>query len=692
VTTEGEARIGVFFCECGGRISGAIDIDEVAEAAGSMPCVVEIRREAYGCSKAGLRDIRSAVHEYELDCVVIVGCTPRANEPLFRAALEEWGLDACQLEMVNVREQCALVHSSDVQAATRKALALTRMGVAKAAVLEPVEKVEVDVTPAVMVVGGGVSGLTAAATVAARGFPVKLVEKEHELGGQVAALHTLYPTGESAREFIDKRIRSVREHEGIEILTAARVTDVSGSVGDYEVTVEQEGKVSEFHVGAVIVATGAREADVGEQLECDGVRVMAQSELERALLQGDAGVERVAIVVDEPNPEAYSAVSAAAALKNSAVLKRRDPGATVSLLFNDLSADLSGTMIREARTLGVQFYKYDGHQAPRVVDGVIEVFDHLRGEEATIPCDVVVLAMPLVPRDDAAAVGRTLGLPVDRRGFLLEPSLRLRPGSYIPRGVFVCGSAHYPVSARESVFQGYRAAVRALRHLSAGKLNSRGPRAHVFDSLCVGCGTCVESCPFHAISMVGREGALDVSSIDVSLCTGCGNCTVVCPAKAITMEPYTDTELIAQIDAALSVPPNGEPRLLGLMCEWSAYAAADLAGAEGREYPPQLRILRVGCAGRFDPYLILWAFLQGADGVLLGACDPGMCHYVRGNEWAAERVENLRGLLKQAGFDPRRLRLEWLKPDDAQKFVEVVTEFTAEMEYLGPTDISCVDV
>jgi coenzyme F420-reducing hydrogenase delta subunit len=77
---------------------------------------------------------------------------------------------------------------------------------------------------------------------------------------------------------------------------------------------------------------------------------------------------------------------------------------------------------------------------------------------------------------------------------------------------------------------------------------------------------------------------------------------------------------------------------------------------------------------------------------LLGACDPGMCHYVRGNEWAAERVENLRGLLKQAGFDPRRLRLEWLKPDDAQKFVEVVTEFTAEMEYLGPTDISYVDV
>lgn len=178
-----------------------------------------------------------------------------------------------------------------------------------------------------------------------------------------------------------------------------------------------------------------------------------------------------------------------------------------------------------------------------------------------------------------------------------------------------------------------------------------------------------------------------MSNIDESLCKGCGNCVVVCPAKAIVMEPYTDTELVAQIDAALSAPTDGDTRVLGLMCEWSGYAAADLAGAQGRQYPPQMRIIRVGCSARFDPYMILWAFLSGADGVLLGACDPGMCHYVEGNRWAEARVENLRGLLKEAGFDPRRLRLEWLKPDDAEKFADLVTEFTDEIEYLGPTDI-----
>jgi len=187
--------------------------------------------------------------------------------------------------------------------------------------------------------------------------------------------------------------------------------------------------------------------------------------------------------------------------------------------------------------------------------------------------------------------------------------------------------------------------------------------------------------------MASTEGTLSVSSIDVSLCNGCGNCTVVCPAKAITMEPYTDRELIAQIDAALASPQNGESRILAFMCEWSGYAAADLAGAEGRQYPPNVRIIRVGCSARFDPYHVLWAFLQGADGVLLGACDPSMCHYVDGNRWATERVETLGKMLDAAGFDRRRLRLEWFRPDDAEQFVEILKGFTEETEYLGPTGI-----
>jgi len=386
----------------------------------------------------------------------------------------------------------------------------------------------------------------------------------------------------------------------------------------------------------------------------------------------------------------YSATTAAAAVKNAILLKEADADAErdVSLLFGEFSSDVDREQITEARRLGVRFIRYDRRQPPQLGGDRVEVFDELRAEQVSLPYDLLVLAMPLVPQDDAAALARQLRLPVDEHGFLLEPNLRLRPGKYIPEGVFVCGSAHYPADVKESVFQGYRAAARALRYASSGLLVSDGPMALVMEDLCIGCGTCVESCPFQAISMVDIGGTLSLSTVDASLCTGCGNCTVVCPAKAIVMEPYTDRQLIAQIDAALAAPANGLSRILGLLCEWSGYAAADLAGAEHRQYPANMRIVRVGCSARFDPYLVLWAFLKGADGVLLGACEPGMCHYVTGNQWAKARIEQLRQLLKDKGFDPRRLRLEWFKPDDAERFVDAVTEFTSDIEYLGATGIS----
>ena len=687
MVSDSEVRTGVFICDCGKKIADVVDVEELEQEAARLPGVCVARRETYSCSKAGLRDIKEAVSEHSLNRIVVAGCTPRTHERLFRTALEESGLNGSQFEMVNVREQCACVHVEEKASATRKALGLVRMGVAKAALLQPQERVEVEVTPAVLVIGGGIAGLTAALSVARGGSPVKLVEREEGLGGQVARLHTLYPTGESAKEFIQERIRAVEEHAGIEVLTRVVVRDVDGPVGDYRVVVEQDGRTSQLNVGAVIVAVGAQEARPADTSDYDGLRVITQLELEQALEEGRVEARQVVMILEGADEANYSSVSAAAALKNCILIKRANPATEVSLCFADLDAGLGRAEVEEARDLGVRFVKYDGRQPPRITGGVVEVFDQLRAEQVSLPHDLVVLALPQVPQDDAESLARKLRIPVDDRGFFLEPNTRLRPGTYVPEGVFVCGSAHYPSDVQESVFQGYRAAARALRYLSEGRIVSEGPPARVVETLCIGCGTCVESCPFQAISMVDRDGALNLSSIDESLCKGCGNCTVVCPAKAIVMEPYTDRQLIAQIEAVLAEKPDGELRSIGLMCEWSGYAAADLAGAEGRQYPAQMRIIRLGCSARFDPYLVLWAFLRGADGVLLGACDPGMCHYVGGNERAEARVEGLRKMLKEAGFDPRRLHLEWFRPDDAEKFVEVVKEFTDEIDYLGSAGI-----
>jgi len=672
VDNEAEIKMGVFICDCGNKIADVIDVAELVRSVRDIAGVALAQREMYSCSKKGLGDIKEAIREHGLNRIVVAGCTPRTHEPLFKAALEEAGLNGSLFEMVNIREQCAWVHANDNAGATRKAHDLIRMGVAKAALLGPREKVQIEVIPAALVIGGGIAGLTAALTVAKGGFPVKLVEKESELGGLVGKLHTLYPRDQSAREFVEKRIEAVEEHTAIEIFTGAEVADVSGSIGHYQITIVQDSQSSKFDVGAIIVAIGAQEVKPDVVFRHNGLKVITQLELEQVLRERSVDAHQVVMVLDGVDTPHYSSISATAALKNSILLKRRDRKTEVSLLFRRLGADLDERKIKEAKDLGVHFVKYGGRVEPRVRDEVVEVYDQLRQEELSIPYDLVVLAMPLVPQDDAARLSTMLRIPLDDNGFFLEPNMRLRPRNYVHDGVFVCGSAHYPVDVNESMFQAYRAAAKTLHYLSEGKVGSEGSRAMVMESLCTGCGTCIEACPFRAVAMEEREGTLSVSRIDPLLCKGCGNCVVVCPAKAIVMEPYTDRELIAQVNAALAVPRDGETRILGLLCGWSGYAAADLAGAEGLQYPNNLRIIRLGCSARFDPYHILWAFLNGADGI----------------QYAEERVESLQKMLKEAGFDPRRLRLRWFKPDDAQGFVEAVKGFTDEIEYLGATTLS----
>ena len=173
------------------------------------------------------------------------------------------------------------------------------------------------------------------------------------------------------------------------------------------------------------------------------------------------------------------------------------------------------------------------------------------------------------------------------------------------------------------------------------------------------------------------------------LCKGCGNCVVACPPKAIRLPDATDAQLLAQIEAALRSRNGDEPRILGFCCEWSAYAAAELAGAERRAYPSCVRLIPVGCSARFDPYHVLWAFLNGADGVFLGGCERGECHYTEGNEFAFERIAALRSMLTERGFDRQRLRLAWYAADDSHDFVGKVMDFTNLVRGLGSGPARC---
>jgi F420-non-reducing hydrogenase iron-sulfur subunit len=126
-----------------------------------------------------------------------------------------------------------------------------------------------------------------------------------------------------------------------------------------------------------------------------------------------------------------------------------------------------------------------------------------------------------------------------------------------------------------------------------------------------------------------------------------------------------------------------EVKLIGFMCNWCCYAGADLAGVSRFQYPPNIRIIRVMCSGRVDPELILDTFLYGADGVFIGGCHLGDCHYLQGNYYAEKKVEMAKRLLKAAGVEPERLRLEWVSASEGERFAEVIREFTEEIKELG---------
>jgi len=131
-----------------------------------------------------------------------------------------------------------------------------------------------------------------------------------------------------------------------------------------------------------------------------------------------------------------------------------------------------------------------------------------------------------------------------------------------------------------------------------------------------------------------------------------------------------------------------EPKIIGFLCNWCSYAGADLAGVSRIQYPSNIRVVRVMCSGRIDPIIPLEVFIHGADGVIVLGCHPGDCHYSEGNLHEERKIKMLKKLIGLTGFEPDRLRLEWVSASEGQRFAKIVTEFTEQIRKLGPSPLS----
>ncbi|MEE9151528.1 MAG: CoB--CoM heterodisulfide reductase iron-sulfur subunit A family protein [Thermoplasmata archaeon] len=549
-----EPRIGVFVCHCGINIAGVVDVPSVVEYAKTLPNVVYADENLYSCSQDTQDIIKEKIKEHNLNRVVVSACSPRTHEPLFQKTVREAELNPYLFEMANIRDQCSWVHAKEPDRATQKSKDLVRMGVANARLLRPLHKSKIKVTQAGLIIGGGLSGMTAALELAAQGYEAYLVEKEPHLGGNLQNLF-LTLEGENVQEHLKGVIPKIQNNKKIHVHTNSEITNVEGHIGNFNITINKGKEEINVNVGTIIVATGGVEYKPKEYMYGKHDNIMTQQELEEKLAKGDIASEKVVMIqcVGSRNEERpyCSRVCCTHAVKNALSLKERSPNSEIYILFKDMRTyGFREGYYAEASHAGVKFIRYDDENKPKVdttEDGKLRVVvkDPVLGEELTLQPDILVLSSAILPHTDNPKLSQMLKVPLSRDGFFLEAHMKLRPVDFATEGMFLCGLAHSPKFMNESISQAEGAVARACTVLSKEYLQVGGVISEVEAAKCVACLTCVRTCPYY-VPKINEQG---VAEINVAECQGCGICATECPVKAIQLRHYTDEQILAKSKA-----------------------------------------------------------------------------------------------------------------------------------------------
>jgi heterodisulfide reductase subunit A len=555
-----EPRIGVFVCHCGINIGGVVNVPQVVEYAKTLPNVVYAEANVYTCSQDTQKLICEKIQANKLNRVIVASCTPRTHEPLFKETVQEAGLNPYLFEMTNIRDQCSWVHMHEPKEATEKAKDLVRSIVAKAALLKPLKKPVINVTQVGLVIGGGVSGMTASLELAKQGFEVHLVEKEKELGGHLRTIHYLLGEKNDPKEELNALVNGVMSNDKVHVYTGAEVVDVYGFVGNYKSKIRQQnGKVKEVEHGIVIVATGAVEYRPTEYFYDKDPRILTQHELEEDLAKGEFDAKNVVMVQcigartrERPN---CSRICCGQAIKNALKIKEVSPQTEVYVFFKDIrSYGFKEDYYRDAAMKGVTFINYGDERKPELTkEGnklKMTFWEPVLKQQLEIEPDLVVLSAATIPNPENKHIAELLKVPLTKDGSFLEAHMKLRPVDFATDGVFLCGMAHSPKYIEESIAQACAAASRAATILSKSTLEMEGTIANVNEDLCSACRVCEYLCPYGAVEMKDKDGK-PIAHVIEALCKGCGACGTACPTKAITMGHFTTQEILAQVRAAL---------------------------------------------------------------------------------------------------------------------------------------------
>jgi heterodisulfide reductase subunit A len=560
-----QARVGVFVCHCGANIGRVVDVPSVVEYASTLDNVVYATEQLFSCATDSAESIAETIRDKEINRVVVAACSPRTLEPLFRDTLREGGINQYYFEMANIREHCSWVHAREKEDATQKAKDITRMSVARASLLQPLQEIDLPVNKTALVVGGGIAGMTAALSIAKQGHEVHLLEKNTDLGGTARRIHYTLD-GLDVQTYLDSLVRKVYQHPLIHVYTEAIITEATGYVGNFLTRVKSERGQSEINHGATVIAIGADVYQPTEFRYRENECVLTNLELEDRIMQREPGLlgARSLVMIQcvgcRNEDHNYCArVCCNQSIKNALKLKQLNPEMDITILFRDIRTyGFAEDYYRDASDKDVKFIRFEPDNPPQVeaveVEGRsvlrVSVSDLILGKTLAIDADFLSLAVAAIPPAANQEIAQNFKVSLGPDNFFKEAHVKLRPVEFGTDGVYLCGMAHYPKPIPEAINQAYGAASRALTLLSHDIVTVSGSVCEVEEAKCMGCGACISACAYNAIEFrKTKQGKKAV--VNPVLCKGDGLCNAKCPTGAIFLKHFTDEDLLSQIDTAV---------------------------------------------------------------------------------------------------------------------------------------------
>ncbi len=687
-------KIGVFLCQCDGRIDPWVDLKELQEALQNNPLISQVEILPMSCTTPGLNQIKASVERHGLNRLVIAGCEPRILLKKFNQAFVGTDIQEGQIDMVNLKDHVAAVHRLSPQEMAAKGAKLIGAAVAGQAVLEPTVSEKVEFVGPVMILGGGIATYAAAQELLRKNIDCILAVQSDEYEDEIRMLHEQYPGERHYYDRLEKIMQEVDESPLVRRITIGELKSVKGRTGHYTVTFStQEGEPSKvFEVGAIIACLDGQMLNQGSDFGHDGKSVICHTEIEELIWTHGVPSGKIVFWLNDyesKTPEyAYLSSRTAWSIAQYMISQRKD--LEISFIYNHfMQLPLSAEERRLARQHKIKWIPYDGAIRPTVQAGYLTYCDPQDHTEYEISWDKLILSPRRSVGLEATRIAGILGLACEKGKFLEVKGEKVRPEQVGRDEMYLAGSARYPCDLHEALRQGRRAAVKTSELVEKARKNELyAPRmvCSVDQALCTGCGLCKEICHCGGIEPVEGLGGGIPRAVDPMVCTGGGTCAAACPHHALVLQNNTNQQREAQVAALARSLSEGE--VLAYGCMWGGLAAADNAGLKGLAYDPRVYLLRVGCIGQLDPSVLARAFVEGANGLILIGCPPDDCHHSFGLDHTWSRVNVLKKLLEFAGQDRRRIALAHVDLNKPEDYIVVVESFIKLINELGPIDRS----